>query len=526
MPVINLWGATEKEWIRPRCYLYYDGIEFNQTSCPLEVDVYRLAIHDRVLELARLSHSVPIAGVAIDLEMYGADMSSFPDYCLCDYCFERFLAGRAVSEPLLVNMRQDYLVRTGQVETYRSFTIDYIAKLTKKTKEQLEVIAPDFMIGVLLLDQPRSYARGLAKGLGGGPKAVLAFTEQTYQTGYSDYIKRAGKRFRDEKINAKLVVGIWQRKFPPEHLVEQYYHCAKDSAGYWIYTMESLSEHTKMRLPFEKEQYWEAIGEANKELQKLQVDSGYESTLQVRTFHAPPKALNTTSINIPCMQYVRIEGNQPGKPTDCKLIFRGRTTLVFVAEKEEELKFEVALRKFGENNFQSGYVALTSNLGDILVSSLADLQKSARLQTTAPYTGSYALVFDSDTNISQVVSYSHPFSAATQQRVHLVAPNQNLYFWKPPASSSAKVAFGVQGLGESVVVTFKNEAGKVLGVYDIVGERTITVPLVENRKGEIIELKIKPRPEAYFEDVWLKVEAGLEECISPFKNGLLRQKDK
>lgn len=522
MPVINLWGYYEKYWIRLRYHLYYNGIEFGKTPCPLEAEVYKLAVHERVLELARLSRSVPIEGVAIDLEMYAADMTIFPDYCLCDYCFERFLAGRAVSKRFAVNMRQNYLVKSKQVDAYRTFTADSIAQLAQNTKEQLEAIVPDFMIAVLHLDLDKTYNRGLAKGLGSGRRVVLAFTEQTYSTGYSDYIRKTQRRFDDSRANAKLVVGIWQDEFPPENLAEQYYHCAKDSAGYWIYSMESLSKLSGlMTLPFSERQYWQAIRKANNELQKLEVDPGYKSTLQIRSFQTLPKSLNTM-IDITNLQYARTTGKRLGKLTDSKLRFRKKVTLVFVAEKGDELKFEIALREYGRNRLRFSHVALTNSSGKILARSSASFQRNAELRTTAPYTGSYALIFDSGGNSSQVVSYSHPFSIALNKEVNLLKPNQSLYFWKPPGSSSAKIVFGVDGFGESVIVTFKNEAGKVLGVYDVVSRHTITVPLVKSRRGEIIELKIRPRPGTYFEDVLIKIETGLEKYVSPFREAVVR----
>ncbi len=219
VPVICTWGNGEKEWIHPR-YNYYDGIEHNKTPCPLEIDVYKLAVHKRVLELAKLSHSIPIAGIVIDLEMYGADVQLYPEYCLCDYCFERFLSASGVKETIPKSMRQDYLVKSNQVEAYRKFMEDYIEQLSKQTKEQLEVTAPDLMIGAMVLDLDKPYIKGLAKGLGSGHKAVLAFTEKTYTKGFNPYIYETQKRFHDSGTNAKLVAGIWQNKFPPENLAE------------------------------------------------------------------------------------------------------------------------------------------------------------------------------------------------------------------------------------------------------------------------------------------------------------------
>ena len=521
MPVVNFW-RYEKEWIKPRYHLCYGGIELTQTPCPLEADVYNLAIHERVLQLAQLSRSLPIAGVAIDLEMYDADVGAFPDYCLCDYCFQRFSAAPSI-EQLPLDKRQDYLVKSGQLDAYRTFTANYIEQLARNTKQQVEAIAPDFLIGALVLDNPSTYCRGLAKGLGNGRKAVLIFTEQTYYTGYSDYIHQTQKRFKDEGINAQLVVGLWQDKFQPENLAEQYYYCAKDSAGYWVYTLQSLSDKTKTALPFDKTQFWQAIEQADKELQKLELDPGYQSALQIRDFQAVPVPLDTSGINIPPLEYVGTADLLFPKPTDSALFFRGKATLVFLAREADELKFKVALQKLGPYRFPTAYVALTDSSGNILTSPLVSLRENVELRTIAPYTGSYALICDPDVNLWRAVSFSHPFNIDMSNTVAVFQPNQSFYFLKPAGSFFAKVAFGVDGFSESVTVTFKDEGGKILGVRDIVGQCTVTVPLDGSSKDEIIELQIQPRAQThYFEDVRIRVEAGLGKYASLSKENVLK----
>ncbi len=459
--------------------------------------------------------------IAIDLEMYGADTTSYPDYCLCDYCFERFLAGRSVSEPMVLGKRQNYLVKSKQVEAYRAFTEDYIAQLAKKTKEQLEAIAPNFIIGALDLDLDRVYNRGLAKGLGSGHAPVLAFTEMTYSTGFSSYIDETQKRFRDSGTNTVLVVGIWQNKFPPENLAEQYYHCARDSGGYWIYTMQSLSKYTKLTLPFDKERYWQAIRKANDELDKLAADPGYKSLLKMRSFEVPVSEISFDKITVEPVEYVgdryRIDKNiEP-------VTLRFFNKLVFVAKKGDKLGFKIGFGK--KRGAGTSYVeaGLVSRIGTVLAEDRASFLSRADLKAIAPYSGTYVIAVQSYGNSAKIVGFSHPYSVNADKMAHFLKPSSSLYLYKPADSDSAKVEFYVDGVGESVSATFKNESGNILGMYDIVGRQTITVPLVKSRKGEIIELKIQPRPGTHFEDVRIKVVSGLEKYISPAKAGLVRK---
>lgn len=520
MPVINLWARSEKAWIWPRYRLYYDGVEFGQTPCPLEIDVYKLAVHNRVLELAKLSRSVPIAGVAVDLEMYGADTASYPDYCLCNYCFERFLAGRPVSEPLILNKRQNYLVKSKQVEAYRAFTEDYIAQLAQETKEQLKVTVPDFVTGALHINMDRTYDKGLLKGLGDVNKAVLAFTESTYKTGYSSYIQKTQRRFHDEKINAQLVVGIWQDKFPPGNLAEQYYHCAKDSAGYWIYTMESLSEHTKMTLPFDKKQYWQAIRKANNELDKLVTNPTYKSPLKLRSFKIPVTPIAFNKIAVEPVEYVRPWAKPDTSAEPINLRFFNK--LIFVAKKGDKLNFEIVFGKKRGSSTSYAEAGMVSRTGSVLAKDKASFLSRAILKAIAPYSGTYVIAVQSHGNSAKIVGFSHPYSVDAGKMAHFLKPGGSLYLYKPADSDSAKIEFFVDGVGESVSATFKNESGNILGMYDIVGRHTITVPLDTNLKDEIVELSIQPRPGAHFEDVRIKIESGVEKYISPCKNGLVR----
>lgn len=521
MPVINFW-QYEKEWIKPQYHLYYGSVELSQTPCPLEAQVYNLTVHKRVLELARLSRSIPIAGVVIDLEMYGADTISYPDYCLCNHCFEKFFKGK-LPHNLPSDKRQAYLLESGQVNAYRSFTVDSIEQLAETTRKQLELIAPDFMTGALRLDRPGPYNMGLARGLGKGRNAVLVFTEQTYNTGYSDYIRTRQKSFQDQQINARLVVGLWQNKFPPENLAEQCYHCAKDSAGYWIYTLQSLSDRSRRALPFDKQLYWQAIAQANKQLQALESNPQHQSNLQIRDFQSIPKPLDTDGINIPSLQYVQAWDSQLSKPAPFDLQFRGKVRLVFTALEADQLKFEVALKKFGPYRSPSAFVAITDSSGQVLARELASAGRPARLQSKAPYTGSYALIFNSDVNLATLLSYSHPLCVDMSDGVAVFRPQRSLYFYKPAGRLAAKVYLAVDGFGESVVATFRDEAGRVLAVRDIVGHHTVTVPLGSSWKDEIIELQIQPRPpKRYFEDVRIKVQAGLGKYASSCKEDLLK----
>lgn len=521
IPVINFWGAEEPKWVKPRYHLFYRDVEYPDTPCPLDADVYKLVVRNRLVELAKLSRQIKIAGAAIDSEMYGANMVTFPDCCLCDYCFERFLAGKAVPKPIPRGQRYDYIVSSGQLTAYKSFMKNSVAQLARHTREQVKSIAPGFKIGAPHLDRPVPYHQGLELGFGSGEQPFYVFLEGTYSKGYTTYIEKSAKRFSQPCVNIKCVVGIWQDKFPPENLAEQYYHCAKDSAGYWIYTMESLAKRSTTRaLPFEKKQYWDAIHKANNELDKLAADPGYKSPLKVRSFEAPVKALSFKNMAVKPVEYIR-----PLSKVDSGIgptILRFFNKLIFVAKKGDKLEFKIAYGRIKSGSAPYVEVGLISPRGDVLARDKTSFLSNAKLKTEAPYSGNYVIAVESYGNSAKVVGFSHPYSVDTGVMAHFIRPGGSLYLCKPAGSSSAKVTFEVDGIGESVTVTFKNEAGKILGVHDIVSKQTITVPLTRSGEDEIIELKIQPRSGAYFGDVAIRVESGLEKYISPFREAVVK----
>ncbi|MBW1792509.1 MAG: hypothetical protein JRJ14_09695, partial [Deltaproteobacteria bacterium] len=419
MPVINFWGKHEKVWIKPNNKLYYNVLEYSQTPCPLDAGVYRQSIHTRVLQLARLSRKLPIAGVMIDLETYGADIRSFPDLCLCNNCFKQFLTGKTAPNPILLHERQDYLKRTGQLDAYKVFMEDIVADWARKTKEQAEAIAPNFFIGAYLLDRDTTFYKGLARGFGSRDKPALAFTGETYRKGYSLNISETIKRFNDNRINIRLICGIWQEKFPVENLAEHYYHCAKNSAGYWIYDMGSLSETKKNELPFPRSQYWHAIDLGNSQLDLLTTDPIYKSPLKIRPFRMLQRKVDVGDFDR--LQYAKASGS-PVKTAP--FMFRKSNVLVFLAQKGDSVRFEMKYAKYARYEGSFARLALIDRNGTVLVANDATVAANGVLSLTAPYTGTYAITMESGMNGVIVVSHSHPYSIDVGGPMHFTEIKQ------------------------------------------------------------------------------------------------------
>jgi hypothetical protein len=406
---------------------------------------------------------------------------------------------------------------------YRQFVCNKLVGMARQTRTEIDQVAPSFKIGITKLDQINYYTESMARGFGTKENPVIIFSERTYTDGYTDYIKETITKFRKMGIHASFIAGIWQDKFPPENLAEQYYYCAQASDGYWIYTMETLNPDRKDSDGASAKEYWQAIRDADKELDKLDADPNYITLLKTREFHPPLEKINFSNIKTGPLEYV-----QHGTPmeTDQEPInLQAFNRLVFVASKGELLKFKIKFVKRRLTKVDYAEVAILTDGGQVLAKDQADESKNAELVAVAPYTGSYGIVLNPDRNMLNVTGFTHPYSidAGTWPAVHLVRPKAPIYLWQPPYADTAKISLFVNGPGEAVTATLKTEAGRLIGTYDIFSRQTITPTLPQTEKGQIVVLQIRPRGGAYFGDVILTINSGLEKYISSFKSGLVRQ---
>lgn len=521
LPIFSLWGNGEKTWATPPYNFVFDGTEYKNTPCPLAS--YRLLVHDRLIALAALSKTVPIAGAVLDTEMYGADVLAYNDLCFCDYCCGQFQKVAADATLLAAKNRCQYLIDAGQMKDYRQFICNKLVGMARQTRTEIDQAAPSFKIGVTKLDQLNYYNESLARGFDTNDNPVIIFSERTYTDGYTDYIKETITKFRKMGIHASFIAGIWQDKFPLENLAEQYYYCAQASDGYWIYTMETLNPDRKDSDGASTKEYWQAIRDAHTELDKLDADPNYITPLKIREFHPPLEKINFSSIKTGPLEYVQ---HGTLMETDQEPInLQGFNRLVFVASKGELLKFKIKFVKRRLIKVDYAEAVILTDGGQMLAKDQANESKNAELMAVAPYTGSYCIVLNPDRNMLNVTGFTHPYGidAGTWPAVHLVRPKAPIYLWKPPYADTAKISFFVNGPGEAVTATLETETGQLIGTYDILAKQTIAVPLPQTESGQIIVMQIKPRLGAHFANVIITIDSGLEKYISPFKSGLVRQ---
>ena len=521
MPCIVYCPDEQKRFHPKYCYVI-NGTKYENTPCPLEADTFKYLIYDKFVALATLSKTVNIAGGVLDTEMYGADFISYRQACHCDYCWGQFRQRYSTCPDLDIGQREPYLQKTGWTEKYQKFMVDRITDMAKSVREQVNKINPSFKLGGSHLDELNVFTEGLARGFGTPENPVLVFSLKTYETGYVNYVDKTIEKLKNMDIHAKFIAGLWQDKFPIENLPEQYYFSAKNSDGYWIYTMQTLNPDWKGAVAYSTQMYWEAIRKANQELDKLSLNAGYESDLVLRHFQTPLPAIDLRAIRIKPLEYVRPSAEVRNEESPR---VRRSNKLVFVAQKGDTIKFKIEFTGSQSSDTNYTQVSLLTNTAQVLAEDNAATAKNAVVETAAPYTGSYCIVLNSaKLNTAKIISSSHPYSieAFEYGNVHLYKYEGPLYFWKPADSKISKIDFLVNGPSEGVVATFKTESGELIGQYNIDSKKQIILPLQESKQGQIIVMQMEAMPFATYRDVIVTVKEGLGKYVSHTKAGLVK----
>ncbi len=523
LPTFDLWGERERRGAgNYRVYVDRDK-PVPDAPCPLNPSVYDALVHRRLVELARLSTQLPIAGAILDVELYASSFNVFPDVCTCDSCWQSYRAlresaGETEAPDLPVSQRWKFLSESGQLSVYRRFTTETIAWLAGRTRREVASIAPTFVIGMSLGDVSVPYTRGLVKGLGTPDNPVWVLTEQTYENGYTGYVPDTIKRFAAEGRHVRLVTGIWQGKFPTANLPEQYYHCAKASAGYFIYSVGHLNGAGPGRLPEPDEAYWNAMRTANRELDRLAKNANYRSKLLIRPFHPPAPAIGLPDLR--GVEYVLPRDPEAIKAEGVTL--RRANTLVFLAKKGDRIKFAARVNQLVETVPPEARMELVAADGARVAEAVATNTEAGLLEAVAPKDGAYAVVLAGGRHSVTLMGHSHPYSIYGGESARLMRLQHRLYVWKPAGVAEGQIEFWCDGRGEAYEVTFRTLSGRELGSVEVVTHKIARIRTGPSAQGEVIQMAFKALPGARIEDVRVRPVSGFGLYVAPERCGLVR----
>lgn len=455
IPVFNFRGGETEKILSNRREVTPSGQRMERTPCPLDEQFWQSYILGRAVYLAEQAKAMNIAGVIIDPEMYGADHTVFNGVCYCDDCLREFLkaTGEALPDPFPAPAdREGWLKEHQLTDQFQRRFIDRVKGFCQQIEREVHGKNPEFLIGVFLLDYPLSFMRGMAEGLGTEKHPVLAFSETTYSPGYTPYVLEQQKTFASFPSHTLFIPGLWIHQFPTENIAEQVYACAKDSAGYWIYTFESLVEDVSnlpgYALPEPDARYWAAMQVANQELDKW-VDSGgrYEPSLKVRAFD-PPFAVLVAG-NVKSEPLISCPDTKPlSLGAEALTCLRYRNPLFILAKAGEPIEVKVTNRQLNPN-YRPGTQFIVLDPGNKkALDGRMKVNQNASAKWTPDMDGVYVLLAESGNNghVLQVVTRQpFAFKASDKQRLTVQAILGKLYFYVP--SGVEKFSFFVQAEG-------------------------------------------------------------------------------
>lgn len=472
MPVFNFRGGETEKILTERREVTAGGQTMQRTPCPLDETFWTRYILGRTLWLAQHAKELGLDGAVLDPEMYGADHTTFSTVCYCDDCLREFLtaAGKPVPNPLPpAAQRVAWLKENGLENAFLARFIGRVQGFCRTIEEQAHAANPDFVIGVCLLDYSLPFMKGMAMGFGTETHPVLSFSESTYSPGYTEYVQKQQQTFAAMPAHVLLVPGLWQQQFPTENLAEQYYTCAAHSAGYWIYTFESLLEDVSKlpgyQLQEPADKYWEALKAANAELDKLTGDGKYVSTLKVRPFDPPLPVLAFADIPIPAL--VAAPDNKPltlGPVTVPRL--RYRDPLAIIGKAGEPVKIKISNLQLA--NYMPGTQwAVVGPDGKKLQEGHMKVRDSQEISFTPDRDGVYLLVAESGQNgysVQLLGSQPNGYFATRQHAFLVNGVFGRVYFYVPAGIDhfSFFVKAEGQGAGRGGKLTVYGPDGKAV----------------------------------------------------------------
>lgn len=277
------------------------GVVHQHTPCPADERYWQRVILPRCLMVAQMSRvRKNIAGVALDMEMYGADHAGYGAPCACEAC--RLGAGSDEPTALLNWQRKE------------------VARICRNLSDKVHQINPKFQFAVTHMEDPFPFCEGVALGLGTLEVPVVCAAERTYSDGYTPEVDQTQARFRQLKAHVKYLGGLSLTHFSADQVGPQLYALGSHGGGFWLYTLGSLAAPNDQvpenyRVPDPQDQYWTAFKTANGELDRFVQSGGrHISPLLSKLEKVESRATTSKRVLIPVSRSV-VKLPLPGEET-------------------------------------------------------------------------------------------------------------------------------------------------------------------------------------------------------------------
>jgi len=217
-----------------------DGREDSRPS-PLDETAWRELVVKEALDVWQrsLSDGVPLTGIVIDLEMYGANYMevysngcTFDERSFLDFCRQSF-PELPSPEKIAPAARFKTLVDASKINAYYEFLEHRMTEIGRMIEQEIHQKAPDLLIGYLQ-HFDNWFFRGLDKGIGTKEMPVIAFGENTYY-GYNGEAPFEIAALSDLGAHVIYCPGLWPQTMHPEKLWKDALIAGVEAPGYWLY---------------------------------------------------------------------------------------------------------------------------------------------------------------------------------------------------------------------------------------------------------------------------------------------------
>jgi hypothetical protein len=308
-PMIEWWGTGDRlRWSVDNPYVDLTGTVYANTPCPMDENFWTQKVERCCIKIAELIVGQPnIGGLFMDTEMYGGDVSQYPDACYCTDCIQQ------VANHLGITVGDIDLGDPADVAAYRVAAVEIGEVLAQGVYDTVQAIVPGLPMGGYVLDNVNltperdvsPFYIGTTLGWGEPGNPALVFSEKTYGRGWHSgldpngfsslcnfpmHVQRHLALLAQWNADAEMVLGLNIIGVHHDVVAENLFHMAVNTRGYWIYDGLALGDHSLWVLQGGgKPAYQDAIKAANDELDKWEAALGFHwSTLRIRPFINAP----------------------------------------------------------------------------------------------------------------------------------------------------------------------------------------------------------------------------------------------
>jgi hypothetical protein len=237
-----------------RRYTWGLGSVEPDVACPLDSLFWRSALLDRANEM--MTATPGLHRLLVDLEIYTGTRHHYDaGPCRCASCLAEFAAASGTADHPADS-------------TIQRFEEDRVTSILEALLAEFAAAHRGVEVGMFDLDLDSFVHRAATRALLGAGVPTVDYTERTYKTGGASV---AAARTALDRIGKgiPIVGGVWLKGYPPGKVEAAARSILAKADGYFVFTTYSLwQEPAKLTgpytLPGGREQYWEALGRANR----------------------------------------------------------------------------------------------------------------------------------------------------------------------------------------------------------------------------------------------------------------------